>query len=159
MCNIFSPQYFQALHSETSFFLRYFIHHFKQWQMLLCFRLDYCGIAILIMGSFVPWLYYGFYCHFYPKIIYMSMVMALGIMAMIVSLGDKFSSPSLRSVRAGMLSLSFPILLWTIQSEHCFYFRIKNREDAGFLVVLYQSKIDTTKFDSTDWFQHTDKKY
>merc|ERR1711962_131666 len=23
-------------------------------------KLDYCGIAILIMGSFVPWLYYGF---------------------------------------------------------------------------------------------------
>ncbi|XP_072156377.1 adiponectin receptor protein isoform X3 [Bemisia tabaci] len=67
-------------------------------------KLDYCGIAILIMGSFVPWLYYGFYCHFYPKIIYMSMVMALGIMAMIVSLGDKFSSPSLRSVRAGVFA-------------------------------------------------------
>jgi predicted membrane channel-forming protein YqfA (hemolysin III family) len=25
-------------------------------------RLDYCGIAILIVGSVIPWLYYGFYC-------------------------------------------------------------------------------------------------
>jgi len=31
-------------------------------------KLDYCGIALLIMGSFVPWLYYGFYCHFKPKV-------------------------------------------------------------------------------------------
>lgn len=31
-------------------------------------KLDYCGIAILIMCSFVPWLYYGFYCHFRPKV-------------------------------------------------------------------------------------------
>lgn len=27
-------------------------------------KLDYCGIALLIAGSFVPWLYYGFYCDY-----------------------------------------------------------------------------------------------
>ncbi len=32
-------------------------------------KFDYCGIAFLIMGSFVPWLYYGFYCEFLPKVI------------------------------------------------------------------------------------------
>lgn len=38
-------------------------------------KLDYCGIALLIMGSFVPWLYYGFYCHFKPKVVYLSVSM------------------------------------------------------------------------------------
>lgn len=31
-------------------------------------KLDYCGIAFLIVGSFVPWLYYSFYCDYTPKV-------------------------------------------------------------------------------------------
>lgn len=65
-------------------------------------RLDYCGIAFLIIGSFVPWLYYGFYCNFQPKLIYLVLVIVLGTAAIIVSLWDKFSEPRFRSVRAGM---------------------------------------------------------
>lgn len=64
-------------------------------------KLDYCGIALLIMGSFVPWLYYGFYCHYHPKVIYLSVVVVLGISSVIVSLWDKFSEPNLRPLRAG----------------------------------------------------------
>jgi hypothetical protein len=30
-------------------------------------KFDYCGIAFLTVGSFVPWLYYSFYCSFTPK--------------------------------------------------------------------------------------------
>lgn len=66
------------------------------------FRLDYCGIALLIMGSFVPWVYYGFYCHYEHKVIYLSVVMVLGIVSIVVSLWDKFSEPNLRPLRAGM---------------------------------------------------------
>lgn len=69
---------------------------------LLSFRLDYCGIALLIMGSFVPWLYYGFYCHYQPKVIYLSVVCVLGCLSIIVSLWDKFSEPALRPLRAGV---------------------------------------------------------
>lgn len=64
-------------------------------------RLDYCGIAMLIMGSFVPWLYYGFYCDFQPKVIYLSVTILLGISSIVVSLWDKFSEPKYRSLRAG----------------------------------------------------------
>lgn len=64
-------------------------------------RLDYCGIALLIMGSFVPWLYYGFYCHYEHKLIYLSVVVVLGIVSIVVSLWDKFSEPNLRPLRAG----------------------------------------------------------
>lgn len=61
---------------------------------------------MLIMGSFVPWLYYGFYCDFQPKVIYLSVVILLGISSIVVSLWDKFSEPKYRSLRAGA-SLSF----------------------------------------------------
>lgn len=64
-------------------------------------RLDYCGIALLIMGSFVPWLYYGFYCHYEHKLVYLSVVLVLGVLSIIVSLDDKFSTPSLRPLRTG----------------------------------------------------------
>lgn len=66
------------------------------------FRLDYCGIALLIMGSFVPWLYYGFYCHYKHKVIYLTIVTVLGFFSIVTSLWDKFSNPSLRPVRAGV---------------------------------------------------------
>ncbi|XP_050302889.1 adiponectin receptor protein isoform X2 [Anthonomus grandis grandis] len=65
-------------------------------------KLDYCGIALLIMGSFVPWLYYGFYCHFKPKVIYLSVVCALGVTSIMVSLWDKFSESGWRPFRAGV---------------------------------------------------------
>lgn len=64
-------------------------------------RLDYCGIALLIMGSFVPWLYYGFYCHYKHKLIYLTVVIVLGVTSIITSLWDKFSQPNLRPLRAG----------------------------------------------------------
>ncbi|XP_047101983.1 adiponectin receptor protein isoform X1 [Schistocerca piceifrons] len=65
-------------------------------------KLDYCGIAMLIMGSFVPWLYYGFYCDFQPKLIYLSVVIGLGVTSIVVSLWDRFSEPKYRSLRAGV---------------------------------------------------------
>lgn len=76
------------------------VHCHSQSVGKLFSKLDYCGIALLITGSFVPWLYYGFYCHFQSKVIYLSVVITLGISAMIVSLWDRFSEPSLRPLRA-----------------------------------------------------------
>ena len=32
-------------------------------------KLDYAGIALLTVGSFVPWIYYGFYCQVSRNII------------------------------------------------------------------------------------------
>lgn len=64
-------------------------------------RLDYSGIALLIMGSFVPPLYYGFYCSRVLKISYMSVICSLGVMCIIVSLWSKFNTPKYRILRAG----------------------------------------------------------
>ncbi|VEL31083.1 unnamed protein product, partial [Protopolystoma xenopodis] len=65
-------------------------------------KLDYCGIAVLTMGSFVPYLYYSFYCSFWPKIIYLLLIIALGTAAIVVSMFDKFASPPYRPLRAGV---------------------------------------------------------
>jgi len=63
-------------------------------------KFDYCGIAFLTVGSFVPWLYYSFYCNYLTKVLYMSLVIVLGILAVVVSLWDKFGTPRYRPYRA-----------------------------------------------------------
>ncbi|XP_053562885.1 adiponectin receptor protein 1 isoform X2 [Bombina bombina] len=82
-------------------------------------KLDYSGIALLIMGSFVPWLYYSFYCSPQPRLIYLSIVCVLGISAIVVAQWDRFSTPKHRPTRAGVflglgLSGIVPTLHFTI---------------------------------------------
>lgn len=52
-------------------------------------KLDYSGIALLIMGSFVPWLYYS-YCSLQPRLIYLSIICVLGISPITVAPRDRF---------------------------------------------------------------------
>ena len=80
------------------------------------FRLDYCGIALLIVGSFVPWLYYSFYCRQSPQIIYLVLIIVLGIISIVVSMWDKFGEPKFRTLRAGQHLIIFSI-------EHFLLFR------------------------------------
>jgi len=65
-------------------------------------KFDYCGISFLTVGSFVPWLYYSFYCDLKPQVIYLSIVIALGIGAVVVSTFDFFAGPRFRPLRAGV---------------------------------------------------------
>ena len=89
-CNIL----FTALSSD---------YHF----VLLFLRLDYSGIAIFIMGSFIPPLYYGFYCSRVLKIVYICMICSLGITCIVVSLWDKFNAPEYRLLRAGKVFIFY----------------------------------------------------
>lgn len=59
---------------------------------------------MLIVGSFIPWIYYGFYCRTLPMVIYIFMIVSLGISALIVSLWDKFAVPKYRILRAGVFA-------------------------------------------------------
>jgi len=63
-------------------------------------KLDYSGIALMIMGSFVPWIYYSFYCDSEPKVIYMSCICVLGVLCIVISQWDKFGTAKYRSTRA-----------------------------------------------------------
>jgi len=65
-------------------------------------KLDYAGIAFMIMGSFTPCIYYGFYCLFYHKVVYLATEIVLGISSIILALWDKFATPGFRAVRAGV---------------------------------------------------------
>ena len=59
------------------------------------------------MGSFVPWLYYSFYCRIGPKIGYLVLIFVLGTSCIVVSLSNKFSEPEFRGIRAGQLFFFF----------------------------------------------------
>ena len=59
-------------------------------------KFDYCGIAFLTVGSFVPWLYYSFYCDFVPKLIYMTFISVLGISTIIITMMDRFTTAAYR---------------------------------------------------------------
>ncbi|KAM9523293.1 adiponectin receptor protein 1-like isoform 1-T2 [Salvelinus alpinus] len=77
-------------------------------------KLDYSGIALLIMGSFVPWLYYSFYCSPQPRLIYLTIVCVLGIAAIIVAQWERFSTPAHRPTRAGAAKFDHLIVSYTM---------------------------------------------
>lgn len=82
-------------------------------------KLDYTGIALLTIGSFVPWIYYGFYCQFTAKVVYLTSISILGVGAVIVTLHPSFGTPSYRPLRA----LTFVCLgcFGFIPGMHCLY--------------------------------------
>lgn len=82
-------------------------------------RLDYCGITSLILGSFIPWLYYGFYCRFWLRIFYLSFVVLLGACTIAISLLKRFGSTDYRPVRSFIFSMFG--LSGTIPAIHIMY--------------------------------------
>ena len=64
-------------------------------------RLDYSGITFLIVGSFIPWLHFGFYCEDVTRYCYLVLIIVLGIVCLVVALRDTFSLPQYRPLRAG----------------------------------------------------------
>jgi len=73
--------------------------HSEHVSKLFC-KLDYVGISLLTVGSFVPWIYYGFYCQLAPKIVYLSIISVLGVGTIIVTMMDRFSTSEYRPIRA-----------------------------------------------------------
>ncbi|XP_075243087.1 uncharacterized protein LOC142337618 [Convolutriloba macropyga] len=91
-----------ALLCLTFSWLFHTLHCHSNEFRLLFSKLDYVGIAVLIVGSFVPWLYYGFYCNDIPRLVYISSINILGIICIIISLWDRFAAPKFRPLRAGL---------------------------------------------------------
>ncbi|RKU47543.1 hypothetical protein DL546_006186 [Coniochaeta pulveracea] len=65
-------------------------------------KLDYSGIVFLIVGSYVPALYYGFRCLSELLPVYLSMICILGAGCLTVSWFDHFRTPAWRPYRALM---------------------------------------------------------
>jgi adiponectin receptor len=77
--------------------------------------LDYAGIVALIVGSFIPSVYYGFFCEPGLQRLYWTMICTIGIGCIFVSVLPRFRTPQLRPFRAAMfvsmgLSAVFPVI-------------------------------------------------
>ncbi|KAF9912128.1 hypothetical protein BX616_010403 [Lobosporangium transversale] len=70
---------------------------FSQWV-----RCDYLGIIFLIVGSYYPALYYGFYCQSTLQILYISIISILGGATIIVVMQPRFQTPQYRWVRSAL---------------------------------------------------------
>lgn len=78
-------------------------------------KLDYLGICILIVGSFIPSVHYGFYCNDTLRNIYWFMIGILGFITAVVAMNDRFRTPRWRKYRAAIfvglgLSAVFPVV-------------------------------------------------
>ncbi|KAK9100093.1 hypothetical protein Scep_023523 [Stephania cephalantha] len=71
-------------------------------------RLDYAGISLMIVSSFVPPLYYAFLCHPNARLFYLTTITTLGILAVIMLLAPALSAPRFRPFRASLfLAMGF----------------------------------------------------
>ena len=91
-------------------------------------QLDYLGIVILMWGSTIPSIYYGFYCDPRLQKIYWANVSILAAFCVVATLHPRFRHPSIRPYRAAMyagLGLSAVVFVvhgillhgWTIQNQ------------------------------------------
>ena len=81
--------------------------------------LDYIGIVGLIVGSFVPSVFYGFYCVPELQHRYWTMICTIGLGCVCVSIFPRFRTPRWRPFRAAMfvgmgLSRRLPRAAWLI---------------------------------------------
>ncbi|OXA60600.1 adiponectin receptor protein [Folsomia candida] len=80
------------------------IHCHSESVCKLFSKLDYVGISTLSMGSFFPWLYYGFNCDTWSQMVYWSVTFFLGLATIVASLSDKFGTPRWRPIRASIFA-------------------------------------------------------
>ncbi|KAG9247733.1 hemolysin-III related-domain-containing protein [Calycina marina] len=67
-------------------------------------QLDYMGVVVLMWGSTIPSVYYGFYCDPELQKLYWSVVSVLAIACITTTLNPRFRHPQLRPYRAAMYS-------------------------------------------------------
>jgi len=67
-----------------------------------CHAADYVGIVVLIVGSFFPAIYYGFYCERYYKISYLALICSAGLGAAYIVLNPEYGKPTHRGARTAV---------------------------------------------------------
>mmetsp|Transcript_12398 Transcript_12398/g.34813 ORF Transcript_12398/g.34813 Transcript_12398/m.34813 type:complete len:326 (-) Transcript_12398:222-1199(-) len=70
----------------------------------IVWRFDYVGIAMLIVSSYFPPVYYGFLCNPFWQMLYLSCISLFGLATVAVSLMDVFQSIRFRAIRATVFS-------------------------------------------------------
>lgn len=139
---IFGIFFFGAI---TCLFCSTFYHTFSCYSSKVSVvfkKIDYCGISILTMGSFVPWLYYAFYCQQTTMFVYIIFILFLGSSCIIVSLWEKFGTSEYRALRAGMfialgLSAIIPATHFTVTIGAYKAWNVGNMKWLILMAVLY----------------------
>ncbi|CAF2523407.1 unnamed protein product [Rotaria sp. Silwood2] len=98
-------------------------------------KLDYCGIAFLIIGSIIPLLYYQFYCEFGTKVAYLTFIGILGLGCIVVSMWDKFSASRYRVYRA-LLFITFGVFGFIPTCHYMIQFGIEHAFTVGAIHYL-----------------------
>jgi len=80
-----------------------------------CQALDYSGIAVLIVGSFYPCIYYGFFCEPHFQIIYLLSITLIGMATAYIVLNPEYAKSTHRGARTKVfiflgLSSVFPVV-------------------------------------------------
>ncbi|KAK7329891.1 hypothetical protein VNO77_24072 [Canavalia gladiata] len=73
--------------------------HSKDFSLFF-WRLDYAGISLMIVCSFIAPIYYAFFCNPYARLFYLASISVLGILAIITLLAPSLSAPRFRPLRA-----------------------------------------------------------
>lgn len=89
----------------------------------IVWRIDYVGIAGLIVASFYPVVYYSFMCVPRIRAAYLGVMSAFGAAVLVITLMDRFQAPQYSPLRAALFSClggcgSFPILHQTWFTWH-----------------------------------------
>jgi len=95
-------------------------------------KLDYSGIAIMIMSSCSPWIYYIFYCDTMWRQIYIGFMSFLGLLCVAMSQSETFAKPRFRSLRATVFSV-FGVSAVVPMTHGCFAY--------GFLYMFFDAKL------------------
>ncbi|KJA23067.1 hypothetical protein HYPSUDRAFT_138248 [Hypholoma sublateritium FD-334 SS-4] len=67
-----------------------------------CHAYDYSGIIILIVGSFFPSIYYGFYCEPHIQHLYLTAMSLAGLGAAYIVLNPQYAKPTHRGARTAV---------------------------------------------------------
>ncbi|KAH7688502.1 AdipoR/hemolysin-III-related protein [Dioscorea alata] len=71
---------------------------------LLLIRFDYAGIAVMIVTSFFPPIYYIFQCDTHWQLLYLSSISLLGLLTVANLFSPHLSTPKFRSYRASLFA-------------------------------------------------------
>lgn len=93
---------------------------------LFFWRLDYAGISLMIVSSFVPPIYYVFICQPIAQLTYLSTISTVGLLAIFTLLYPAFSTPRFRPFRATLfLAMGF---FGVVPAVHAMWLNWKHRE-------------------------------
>jgi len=67
-----------------------------------CHPFDYSGIIVLIVGSFYPSIYYGFFCDFHVQAFYLATITIAGLGAASIVLNPEYAKPTHRGARTAV---------------------------------------------------------